>query len=365
MSIYKNAHKDVTNIVNSRNINDFIQFMMKWHFSDSTGTPFWLKKRKELNFDPLRDVTSFEDLAMFPDCSSDLRTVDVHELIPRGLPLDLIPRVYESGGTTGQPKFVVAFEEWIRQLVDWRVSSYINKYNRPSGNTLAAVPTGPHIVGAINRERAERLGGMCFTVDIDPRWVKLAAVQQNNTVRSLYSEHLIHQMSSIILNQDITFLVTTPPILDMLLSQENIVERLRQTLSHITLGGTAINIDTIRYAKSEILPECNFSASYGSTSGLGESHSGILDSTTESITYNSFAPYITYRVVDNQGKSVSDGERGQIALSHLSLYAFYPNIYERDSAILSGVTDYGAGAIITDVLPTQNVNGISIIEGVY
>ena len=206
---------------------------------------------------------------------------------------------------------------------------------------------------------------MCFTVDIDPRWVKLAAVQQNNTVRSLYSEHLIHQMSSIILNQDITFLVTTPPILDMLLSQENIVERLRQTLSHITLGGTAINIDTIRYAKSEILPECNFSASYGSTSGLGESHSGILDSTTESITYNSFAPYITYRVVDNQGKSVSDGERGQIVLSHLSLYAFYPNIYERDSAILSGVTDYGAGAIITDVLPTQNVNGISIIEGVY
>ena len=27
-----------------------------WHFSEETGSPFWLEKKAELNFDPLTDV---------------------------------------------------------------------------------------------------------------------------------------------------------------------------------------------------------------------------------------------------------------------------------------------------------------------
>jgi phenylacetate-coenzyme A ligase PaaK-like adenylate-forming protein len=36
------------------------------HFHESTGCPFWLEKKKELNFDPLTEVKCFDDIKKFP-----------------------------------------------------------------------------------------------------------------------------------------------------------------------------------------------------------------------------------------------------------------------------------------------------------
>jgi hypothetical protein len=36
--------------------------MVAWHFHDSTGCPFWLEKKSQLKFDPLKDIKCFEDL---------------------------------------------------------------------------------------------------------------------------------------------------------------------------------------------------------------------------------------------------------------------------------------------------------------
>ena len=149
----------------------FVRSMMRWHFEPETGTDFWLAMRDHLDFDPLRDVESFDDLKRFPDVSEHLRRTPVDALAPRGLKGQLQPLVFESGGTSGKPKHVVAYEEWMRELVDWRIARYVDRPNRPRGHTLAAVPTGPHIVGAVNRIRAQRLGGMVFSIDLDPRWV--------------------------------------------------------------------------------------------------------------------------------------------------------------------------------------------------
>src|SRR5262249_60401911 len=43
-----------------------VREIVTWHFSPNTGTPFWLEKAKELSFNPLTDVKSFEDLKKFP-----------------------------------------------------------------------------------------------------------------------------------------------------------------------------------------------------------------------------------------------------------------------------------------------------------
>ena len=40
--------------------------MVAWHFHESTGCPFWLEYAKSLPFNPLTDVTCFEDLKKFP-----------------------------------------------------------------------------------------------------------------------------------------------------------------------------------------------------------------------------------------------------------------------------------------------------------
>ena len=42
-----------------------------WHFSEETGSPFWLEKKAELKFDPLTDVKSFDDLKKFPHFEDD------------------------------------------------------------------------------------------------------------------------------------------------------------------------------------------------------------------------------------------------------------------------------------------------------
>ena len=37
-----------------------------WHFHESTGCPFWLEFKRQLKFDPLNEVRSFDDLQEIP-----------------------------------------------------------------------------------------------------------------------------------------------------------------------------------------------------------------------------------------------------------------------------------------------------------
>lgn len=344
----------------------FVQSIVKWHFSEETGSDFWLKIRPELAFDPIKEVKNFRDLKKFPDISERLKNVPVEQLIPRGLKNDGNFSVYESGGTTGAPKYVVAYDEWINKLVDWRMSSYKNRPGRPTGNTLAAVPTGPHIVGAINKTRAKALGGAFFSIDIDPRWVKqLIAKNEMQTVRS-YSSHLVDQIRNTLLTQKIIFLVTTPPILRALLKDESLVEHMRKTLVQITLGGTEIDLDEVKFIATEILPECEFSASYGSTSALGVSRSSLIHRESLYVEYDNYSPFITYEVVDAATQEpVKYGQRGQVIVSHLSKYAFYPRVIERDTAIRLEGKPGQAGDRLANISPLRIVEGNPVIEGVY
>jgi hypothetical protein len=50
---------------------------VRWHFSPETGSGYWLTRAKALDFNPLTDVKTFEDLALFPNIVDELRDVDV------------------------------------------------------------------------------------------------------------------------------------------------------------------------------------------------------------------------------------------------------------------------------------------------
>ena len=59
---------------------------MRWHFSPETGSPFWLEFAKKLDFDPRRDVRSFDDLRRFPAFEDDwLRGGPVERWVPKGM----------------------------------------------------------------------------------------------------------------------------------------------------------------------------------------------------------------------------------------------------------------------------------------
>src|SRR5207248_5739823 len=46
-------------------LDQHVREIVTWHFSPTTGTPFWLDKTKEFRFDPLKEVKDFDDLKKF------------------------------------------------------------------------------------------------------------------------------------------------------------------------------------------------------------------------------------------------------------------------------------------------------------
>jgi hypothetical protein len=67
---------------------------VRWHFSEATGCPFWLQERKELSFDPLKEVRGFDDLRKFPLFEDDwLRGGPVRRWVSRPAARPACPRV--------------------------------------------------------------------------------------------------------------------------------------------------------------------------------------------------------------------------------------------------------------------------------
>jgi hypothetical protein len=97
--------------------DEFVQAAMQWHFSEETGSAFWLSKASSLGFDPRHEVKSTGDLARFPNIVNELRDVPAEDLIPRGYKgrPDVVS-VFESGGTTGAPKRVTFLADWVDLL---------------------------------------------------------------------------------------------------------------------------------------------------------------------------------------------------------------------------------------------------------
>jgi hypothetical protein len=52
-----------------------IRAAIRWHFDPNTGSPFWLERAKALDFDPVSDVRTFEDLRLFPNVVDEFRQV--------------------------------------------------------------------------------------------------------------------------------------------------------------------------------------------------------------------------------------------------------------------------------------------------
>ncbi|WP_201797004.1 hypothetical protein [Vibrio sp. vnigr-6D03] len=353
--------------ISNPSFEQHLKKVIAFHFSPETGSPFWLEKRKKFNFDPLKDINNLSDLRLFPDVSEDLKHVDAESLIPRGLLSAEIAGIYESGGTTGKPKKVVAFDEWLNNLVTWRVENVSHSQEEKPLNTLAVVPSGPHIVGEINKRRAKAYGGYYFTVDMDPRWVKKLLHEKQFDVANQYSQHIIKQIEDILSNQDIGYLIATPPLLENIAKNKPLTEKLNRTLKVITWGGTQMDPDTLDYLKEHVFPDVEFNASYGSTMILGEARARMGEEYQDNPIFDSFSPNVLFEVIDVEKaeNTVEYGSRGRVLMHHLTRYAFLPNILERDTAIRLPRNDGLVGDAVAMVEPLQEVGGVEVIEGVY
>ena len=335
-----------------------VREVVQWHFSPDTGTPFWLDKAKEYKFNPLKDIHTFEDLRLFGTFEDEwLRGGPVQRWIPKGY-AGKPTYVFETGGTTGLPKTRVVIDDF---RIDYEMMSDTlpDKYFPKGSNWLMLGPSGPRRLRLAIEHLAQHRGGICFCIDLDPRWVVKLIKMREIGMANLYKEHAIEQVLTILAGgHDIKCMFTTPKLLaalDEALRSGKLEDKFRQLgkkipagglksiksagITGIFSGGTEFTPQFTREAYEEMLDngDVYMTPTYGNTlMGLACSKP-ICPEDGFKISYYAPQPRAAIQVVDpkNFDKLVEYGQTGRVLLTTLTKEFFVPRFPERDEVSAS------------------------------
>lgn len=350
-------------------LDNHVRKIIKYHFNKEAGTPYWIKFADKIGIDPINEITRYEDLSLLGLLNDeDLRHIPVEEFTPKAR-LDFekySPHVYETGGTSGIPKRIMdtAHQE---ENASWIVD--ILKYHGFSqkGKWLNLFPSGPHAVSLLTYTIARKRGEIFYSIDIDPRWVKLLISKKKSEITEMYIDHIIGQAINILKSQDITYLFITPKLLESLILKFDLSTT---NIKGIVCGGTQITSDFYKFVKTEALPGIDFCALYGNTlMGVApQVPTEFLSSNALpwSVNYYSYFPHFMIEVVDkdNPSKKVDYGMEGRVKITVLNKDIFIPGLLERDVGIRvkpSGIFKWDG---ISNVGCYKAMES-SVIEGVY
>lgn len=343
-------------------LDERVRESMKWHFSPETGCPYWLARAKELDFDPIADVTCFADIQRFPNFDDEvLRKEDPARFIPKafeGKPYN----VFETGGTTGMPKQRIGWEDYKTDYSEFS-DHYPSDFFPQGGNWLMVGPTGPRRLRLSIEHLANRRGGACFFIDLDPRWVKRLIADGEYAMARKYQEHVIDQAVTIIRHRDIQCIFTTPKLLESLAERMSLVNA---GIKGVFAGGTTMTPQYVRFIEEEVLEgKINYAPTYGNTL-MGLAISRKREPGEYSLTYYAPQPRAVLRIVNPEDSSdeLPYGEYGRVELTTMTKEFFVPRFLERDEAIRREPCDEFPWDGVGDVRPFQSGTK-QVIEGVY
>ena len=308
--------------------------IMAWHFHESTGCPFWLEEAKSLNFNPLTDVKCYEDLKKFPPFEDEwLRGGPVRRWVPKGL-ADQPAYVFETGGTTGIPKSRYNSRDF-RTDYEMFSDTLPEEFFPKGANWLMLGPSGPRRLRLSIEHLAQHRGGICFCVDLDPRWV--IKLIQKGWMEHLeaYKQHCIDQAITILeAGHDVRCMFTTPKLLEALaLALEKKGTTIRKAgITGIFSGGTEFTPQWTRFAVEELLDGAYMTPTYGNTlMGLAASRP-VVPADGYTIAYYAPQPRAVIEVVDfdDRDSIVPYGGTGRVRLTTLTRETFIPGFLERD-----------------------------------
>ena len=314
--------------------------IVQWHFSEQTGCPFWLEKKSELGFDPLTEVTCYDDLKKFPLFEDEwLRGGPVRRWVPKAYD-DKATYVFETGGTTGIPKSRVVIDDF---RIDYEVFSETlpDEYFPRGSNWLMLGPSGPRRLRLAVEHLCQHRGGICFCIDLDPRWVVKLIKKGWMEHLEEYKKHCIDQAVTVLTaGHDVKCLFATPKLLDSLcLGLEERGTSLPEIgITGIFSGGTEFTPQWTRYAVEELLGGAPEKSGVYMTPTYGNTLMGLACSkpvTAEDgykISYYAPQPRAVTEVVsfDDPNEKVAYGETGRVKLTTLTKEFFVPGFLERD-----------------------------------
>jgi phenylacetate-coenzyme A ligase PaaK-like adenylate-forming protein len=324
-----------------------------WHFDPRTGCPFWLDAAKKLGWDPRKEVSSFDDLRRFPPFEDKwLRGGPPRRWLPRGFEGRPV-YVFETGGTTGIPKSRVAVEDF---RLDYELFSETlpDKHFPRGANWLMLGPSGPRRLRLAVEHLAQHRGGICFCVDLDPRWVIKLIKMGRMQVLEAYKDHVIEQAITILgAGHDIRCMFTTPKLLEALAAglEKRGSSIRRAGITGIFSGGTEFTPQWTRYAMEELIEGVYMTPTYGNTlMGLAASRP-VTKADGYKITYHAPEPRAVIEVVDfkDSNRVVPHGTTGRVRLTTLTREFFVPGFLERDE---------GEREPPCDLYPWDGVSGV-------
>jgi len=348
---------------NVAGLDAWVREMMQWHFDPATGCPFWLEWAQRAGWDPRVEVRTYADLDKFGFFQDDwLRGGPVRRWVPRAY-ADRPISVFETGGSTGVPKsriniddFRIDYEAFSTQLPD--------EFFPRGADWLQLGPTGPRRLRLAVEHLAQHRGGICFMVDLDPRWViKLIRNGEMQQVEN-YKRHVIDQALTLLRAHDgIRCLFTTPRLLEALCERTNLR---KMGITGVFCGGTEMTPQFHRFAVEELLDGIYFAPTYGNTlMGLAV-HKPFDPADRYAIIYYPPAPRAMIEVVDpdDPARVVGYGETGRVRLTTLTREFFMPRFLERDEAERERPTPKYPWDGVRNVRPFKQL-GATVVEGVY
>ncbi|MEZ6104603.1 MAG: hypothetical protein R3B96_00430 [Pirellulaceae bacterium] len=314
--------------------------VVAYHFHDSTGCPFWLEKKRELKFDPLKEVRCYDDLKKFPEFQDEwLRGGPIRRWVPQGHAGKPV-YVFETGGTTGIPKSRMVIDDF---RTDYELFSHTlpDEYFPKGANWLMLGPSGPRRLRLAVEHLCQYRGGICFCIDLDPRWVVKLIKKGWMEHLEEYKKHCIDQAVTVLTaGHDIKCMFATPKLLDALaLGLEERGTSIQEVgITGIFSGGTEFTPQWTRYCVEELFggpPEVSgvyMTPTYGNTlMGLACSKP-VTAADGYKISYYAPQPRAVVEVVsfDDYNQVVPYGETGRVKLTTLTDEFFVPGFMERD-----------------------------------
>lgn len=347
------------------------QELVRWHFHEDTGSPFWLEKKSELKFDPLTEINCFDDLKKFPIFEDDwLRGGPVRRWVPKGL-AGKPTYVFETGGTTGIPKSRVVIDDF---RIDYEMFSETlpDEYFPRGSNWLMLGPSGPRRLRLAVEHLCQFRGGISFCIDLDPRWVVKLIKKGWMEHLEEYKKHCIDQAITILTaGHDIKCMFTTPKLLESLAYglAEKGTSIQEVGIVGIFSGGTEFTPQWTRFCVEELLGGPVEEGGVFMTPTYGNTLMGLACSkpvTAEDeykISYYAPQPRAAVEVVDfdDHTQLVPYGSTGRVKLYTMTKEFFVPGFLERDEGErelpfekypwdgVSGVRPYHATASQTTV----------------
>jgi phenylacetate-coenzyme A ligase PaaK-like adenylate-forming protein len=315
-------------------LDDWTREVVDWHFDPASGCPFWLGYASMLGFDPRREIQAFDDIKKMPPFEDEwLRGGPVERWVPKGLAGKPV-YVFETGGTTGVPKTRINCEDF---RIDYELfSDTLPDEHFPRGaNWLMVGPSGPRRLRLAVEHLTQYRGGICFMVDLDPRWVIKLINKGWIEHLDAYKDHVIDQAVTILeANHNIQCMFATPKLLEALaLRLEDMGTSIgKMGIKGIFSGGTEFTPQWNRFAHEELLDGAYMTPTYGNTMmGLAPSAPSGPENGYK-ISYYPPQPRAVIDVVefDDSSTLVDYGKTGRVKVTTLTKEFFMPGFLERD-----------------------------------